>query len=464
MSPDGSAPRSEPRVADSAADSGDDSRAEHRRSRRRQWLAWSLLAVLVLGLLSLASGGLFLLAVVVVVGLLVAGLVLASTSVHALQLDRTVDETEVPCGAVVDARLKLSNRKPWPALWVLWGDRVEPGIDVEGASTAFDNVSSDGSTELAYRLHTTRRGLYRLGPALAEARDPFGLIRRFHLEARADFLTVLPRTLALCQGWPLGHKPIHQVPRRTSLFEDPTRFLGVRPYRPGDPLKRIHWRASARAGGELQVKQFEPAILDGALLAMEMATDAYPDAAVDDALGDPRVELAVTTAASLAEGILAANQEVALLSNGSDAAERYREDWQGGTFQRLDQVLDQAKVRRRLQTHRPLEVERGKGAHQRSRLRLALARLTLAEAPSLARTLHIELPRLPRSLVVLVVTPRLDGELAAVLGELRRSGFDLGVVWIGGGRRQAPPAAPEGIPVWPVSAEADLERLGSQRL
>ena len=101
-------------------------------------------------------------------------------------------------------------------------------------------MAARGAGLLAYRLSGKRRGLYRIGPAVVEASGPFGLVRRFLVDPDVRFLTVFPRTVALGEGWPLGHRPIHEVPRRRSLFEDPSRFLGVRPFQPGDGLRRIH--------------------------------------------------------------------------------------------------------------------------------------------------------------------------------------------------------------------------------
>lgn len=429
--------------------------------RRRQWMIWGGLLVGLLTLLSVASGGFFLYAALVVLGLLGLSTLLVSLSVLNLHVERSLSTLEVPYGGTVDAHLTLHNRKPWLALWLFWRDEVEPGLDVEGAACAFESLHGDATAELRYRLHSTRRGFFRLGPAVVEANDPFGLVRRFHLGRRAEFITVLPRIVGIAQNWPLGQKPIHEVPKRQSLFEDPSRFLGVRAYRPGDPLKRIHWRAYARSG-ELQVKLFEPAVLDGALLALEMGQKAWPPPKDSD-LGDPALELAVTVAASLAETVLAGGQKVGLLANGTDAAERYPDEFAGGTFRRLDDVLEETASRRRLRAPVPFEVEAAKGAWQQDRLRVALARLTPAEGPSLGAMLHTELPRLPRALVVLVVTPRLDRELTSTLAELRRSGFDVGVLWIGGGNLRGV-ALPAGIPVWPIRGDADLENLGAHGL
>jgi uncharacterized protein (DUF58 family) len=450
-----------------------DLRDEVRAARRALWVRWGVAAAGILFLLSLFSAGFFLYAALVVAGLLAAALAVASASRARLEVSRRLDSAEIELGESVEASVSLRNAKGLPAPWIFWRDQIEPGLDVEGETCAFESLPGRAESLLSYRLHSTRRGLFRLGPAVVEASGPFGLVRRFWIDPDVRFLTVFPRTVALGEGWPLGHRPIHEVPRRRSLFEDPSRFLGVRPYEPGDSLRRIHWRATARSG-TMQVKIFEPAVLAGVLLAVEMSDAAYPGLQEDSAAGDPRVEAVVTAAASLADFVLAGDQAVALLSNGADAAERYRGDWSGGTFRRLselDEALAEGVRRRRLTGLRPVEVEAGKGAWQRERLRAALARLTPAPALSLPELLTLEIPRLRRSLVVMVITPDPTPALGAAVDSLRRSGMEAGILWIrpetkegDDGEDQPAVGLPAGVPIWAVRGDADLERLGSARL
>ena len=436
---------------------------EVRNQRRRQALLWASGAGLLALLVSLFSAGFFLYAAVVTAAVLGLAALLPAASLAGLEVRRGLESAEIELGGAVESRLVLHNRKAFPAPWLFWREEVDPGLDVEGVSCGFLTLASGQTIRTACTLHSTRRGLFRVGPAVIEASDPFGLVKRFTVDSEVRFVTVLPRVVPLGEGWPLGHRPVHETPRRRSPFEDPARFLGVRDYRPGDALRRIHWRATARTG-ILQVKLFEPTVLAGVLLAVEMGRSAWPRAA-DETGSDPGVELAVTAAASIAELVLAGNQSVGLLSNGGDAAERFPADWTGGSFRRYEDALEDAGARKLIPAYRPLEVEPGRGAWQRERLRAALARLTLAPGITLPELLASEGPRLPRSLVVLVITPDLGPALGGALGGLKRSGFDVAVVWIqttGPGTVAA--SLLEGVPVYPVREEADLERMGAQSL
>jgi uncharacterized protein (DUF58 family) len=84
--------------------------------------------------------------------------------------------------------------------------------------------------------------------------DPIGLFRSRRACADAEVALVLPRFTSLVSQ-PLTRELEASVaaPRAGSGTE----LFGVREYRPGDALRRIHWRSSARHG-ELVVREYEP--------------------------------------------------------------------------------------------------------------------------------------------------------------------------------------------------------------
>ena len=441
-----------------------DFRKEIRKTHYRQRYLWASFLVVVMALLSVFSAGFFLYSAVVVIAVLLLSLGMASTSLLGIDVFRSLSRTEISLGEAADAWLTVHNQKGLPAFWVFWKDHIAPGLDVEGSACHFKTLGSGRKHELKYRLHSTRRGLFRVGPLVMETSGPLGLVRRFLVSQAVDFLTVLPRMVSIGEGLAQGQRPIHQVPRRRSIFEDPSRFMGMRDYRPGDSMRRIHWRATARSG-KIQVKLFEPSVLTGVLLAVDMGLASYPYTRTKPKEIDPLLELTVTAAASLGEYVLAGDQQVGLISNGTDAADQYPEDWTGGSFRRLDQALEKAHALSQDTAYQPVEVVPGKGHWQREQLLNALARLVPSASIDLPDLLMTEIPRLPRSLVLMVITPVLSTDLNNVLESLKRSGIETGVIWT-----RLPEddhlqgIIPRNIPVYPVRGDADLEQLGGQSL
>jgi uncharacterized protein (DUF58 family) len=101
-----------------------------------------------------------------------------------------------------------------------------------------------------YTLRPRRRGTPTLGPLTVRVRGPWGLAwaqrdliapegRRVYPQTRFEGRT--GRLLTLAHRRELGLSPL----RRGGLGAEP---YGVREYQPGDPLSRIHWKASARHG------------------------------------------------------------------------------------------------------------------------------------------------------------------------------------------------------------------------
>ena len=162
------------------------------------------------------------------------------------------------------------------------------------------------------------RGYYPVGPTVLETGDVFGLHRRHRVIGAPVYVMVYPKILPLPQYDFASQRPIGEVRLQNRLFEDPTRTAGVRPHMPGDPLSRVHWRATARTG-QLHCRIFEPTTLAGATLLVDFHTAGYPKRSEPH-----RSDIVITTAASIGYAVSVLNQPVGLVSNGRDAADRIR--------------------------------------------------------------------------------------------------------------------------------------------
>jgi uncharacterized protein (DUF58 family) len=103
-------------------------------------------------------------------------------------------------------------------------------------------------------LQGLRRGPVGAHGWVVESSDPLGMFRSRRTNPDAEVALVLPMFTSL------AHRP--QTRELEASVAAPrsgsgTELFGVREYRPGDSLRRIHWRSSARHG-ELVVREYEP--------------------------------------------------------------------------------------------------------------------------------------------------------------------------------------------------------------
>jgi uncharacterized protein (DUF58 family) len=228
---------------------------------------------------------------------------------------------------------------------------------------------------------------------------------------------VYPKVVPLA-GFGLSSKrPIGEVRMTYRLFEDPTRIGGVRPYERGDPLNRVHWRATARTG-ELHSKVYEPSTVIGATILLDFHQESFPKR------NEPhRSELAVTAAASLANAVYELGQQVGLVTGGHDAADRVRrEGWSDEAPSRraARQSAGMLETSDRL---RPQIVATRRGPEQLMRILTTLARVELSDGLQFAQLVQEADSRLPRDATVVALLTTVTRESAIALGNLRRRGF-----------------------------------------
>lgn len=170
-----------------------------------------------------------------------------------------------------------------------------------------------------YPLHAERRGKFLLGPPNVRIADPFGLWEETRtLPIRTEVL-VVPHVVPLA-GMPVSTGSRSAAADRAvagATGGDPD--VGVRPYRSGDDIRTIHWRASARYD-DLMVRLDEPVSHGEATVMLDHRAGAHRGAGVGSSL-----ETAVTLAASVSEHLLAADHQIRLTTHDGSVLCRGRD-------------------------------------------------------------------------------------------------------------------------------------------
>ncbi len=215
-------------------------------------------------------------------------------------------------GERMSVTLRVRNQGLLPLVWL----RIHESIPVQlKAPNFFQRVLSllpYEETALSYDLDCRRRGYYLLGPLVLNSGDLFGMGAYERRVADTDAILVYPRIVPLVSLGLPAQTPFGEVPAKQRVFEDPSRMIGVRDYQSGDSLRHVHWKTTA-ATGRLQVKRFEPAISIEAQIFLNLNRDEYTPARSASA-----PELAIVTAASIANYLIEKRQTVGLCCNGLD--------------------------------------------------------------------------------------------------------------------------------------------------
>jgi uncharacterized protein (DUF58 family) len=235
----------------------------------------------------------------------------AQRSLHAVAVERRHDH-RVFLGQTFEVHVRVRNRSWLPVLWMRLSDTVPSEL---GSGLSFRRVISllpRERQEHSYDLIGRRRGYYPLGPLVGFSGDLLGTATYESRQAGDGFVIVYPKIVALQELGLPSQSPFGNLPHRQRLFEDPSRIRGVRDYQPGDSLRRIDWKTSARVS-RLQVRRYEPAIALETGIFLNLALEDYP---LDRRYEAP--ELGIVVAASVAVHLVEKRQAVSLVTNGQD--------------------------------------------------------------------------------------------------------------------------------------------------
>ncbi len=386
---------------------------------------------LVLGIL-LHQGTLVSLGILGLTTLGIAG-VWGRGALAGVTYERRLSEDHVFWGERVDVDVTLTNYKLLPLTWLEAEEPLSRKLNFLPPKPDLVAVAREmvltHSTALRpfervrwhYEMECPVRGLYRLGPVVLRSGDPFGLYTREAQQAAPAQLYVYPKTLSLpALGLP-PRRPFGDIRASRMLLEDPLRTAGVREYRPEDPFKRVHWKATAHTQ-QLQVRTYDQTTQHTILFFLNIETWHHVYEGVDVI----QAEWAIIVAASLARWAAEQGWSFGLHSNA--AAEDAGEGVRIGASSNPGQLI---------------------------RLLEGLARMTLYPIRTFTDLLRTEAYNLPLGSTVVVLTPLLPVPLRAALVRLRERGLRIVVCALSD---DAPPPLP-GILLYHLPPPREAEYL-----
>jgi uncharacterized protein (DUF58 family) len=241
-------------------------------------LAW-VLGYRAFGVLSV--GGL--------VALAIAGVVaLAAPELH---VERAVEPARVsrgqPAHGIVSVR-NVGRRRSAECL------AVEP-VGAEIVDVAIPSLGSQRSVAVPYQLPTRRRGVVSVGPLWVRRRDPFALWQTTHRVGSTQALLVEPMLHAL-DPRPAGRARHLDGPVSDTAPRGTLTFHSLREYVPGDDIRRVHWRTTARTG-TLMVREHVDTSQPSTVVVLDVRSNSYQSTADVEAF-EEAVDLAASVVVS----------------------------------------------------------------------------------------------------------------------------------------------------------------------
>jgi len=374
---------------------------------------------------------------------------------------RSIDKTMLQQGEEAEVLVTITNARGWPIPWIYFEDHHPADFPRTGENTRLAILMPGRSITLRYRLGFPRRGYHRIGPLLMESGDLFGLQKRFRTGDRQDYVSVLPTVAYIDTFNVAARRPQGPVRISNRIYEDPTRINSIREYVPGDPLNTIHWKATARTG-TLHVKTHEPSNVQGGTLILDLHADSFKPERLEE-----RLELAITTTASIAYLLQASGEQVGMITNAGDAAEVAKyEVARAQTLSRGEAeegMLGEDEITR----ISPLSVPTLRSPIQAQKIIENLARVIPGRGLDPVRMLLSEFRRLPRDAALLPVVAQVTEQLALTLASMKLSGFNVSVFFISdraGYDEAARLLAPHNIHVFHIVQEWSLHEISPAKI
>jgi uncharacterized protein (DUF58 family) len=372
-----------------------------------RWQLWAALGLLILGV----ATGHPSLALIALLGLAAAGMMAVWNRLALERVNCTfsLSPTRAFPGEQIELIVAIANRKllpvPWFALEIELAGSLTPvhRPTITNAATSRKVLQLGGrlgaNERVTWRIPMTceARGVPVIGPSMLRTGDPLGFFANRVRIAKTLPALVFPRRIDASRFDAPPVRPIGETRVKRLLLTDPLRFAGIRDYRPEDPFRSIHWKATARQG-QLQVRVPEPTTLLQVGIFANLDTFDHYWEGLDVTTSEQVIEIAAAVATWAAK----AGSAFGLYANGIVAG-----------------------------SDQPIRLTPSKSPAQLGLALEALARITPFSTIRFFRHLNAESGRFPRGSTLVVISSVMPELLEIELQRLVRQGQRLILIPVG---------------------------------
>ena len=181
-------------------------------------------------------------------------------SVREVQSRRDCRDRSIFLGDETVLSFYMENRKILPLPWIQWEMDWPEGLE-ERDNAGRERLVVTSSLlpfqrlKRRVRVQAKKRGYYVFKETRISIGDLLGLAKGELVDSQFDALSVYPQVEPLESLLPLAAFPQGNVSVRRWILPDAFQPIGARSYVPGDPIRNMDWKATARRGS-LMVREF----------------------------------------------------------------------------------------------------------------------------------------------------------------------------------------------------------------
>lgn len=168
----------------------------------------------------------------------------------------------------------VHNDKFLPLVWLEWSFPSNIGVRIENNEEDTYTIRllwllSFQKVKWTSEARALQRGVYDIGHVTLRSGDGFRFAETEKLYPLEGKLYIYPRLVAVDISSFQPSKQWGIRGKQGGIIEDPLLVIGIREYQPGDEIRRLNWRASARTG-KLQTNVSQPIVTEQVVIYIDV--------------------------------------------------------------------------------------------------------------------------------------------------------------------------------------------------